>query len=185
MHCRFDVLKAVQSAAVLLRRERKRMTRLRLLKLLIIADRRSIQEMGRPILGSRVVAMDNGPLHSAIYDLIKGEHPAQAVWSKFIMTDGPLFVQLIDEPDVSQLSRPEIALLTQVSEELADQDDYTLSQMTHEFPEFKKRHVKGTSREISLEDIIEGVGRGADKAAILEDLRDDDAFERFFSRLRA
>ena len=31
MHCRFDPKKAVQAAAVLLRKERKRMTRLRLL----------------------------------------------------------------------------------------------------------------------------------------------------------
>ena len=65
-------MKAVQAAAVLLRNEGTKMTRLRLLKLLLIADRKSIKEMGVPILGSKIVAMDNGPLHSEIYDLIKG-----------------------------------------------------------------------------------------------------------------
>ena len=182
MHCRFDAMKAIQAAAVLLRKERKRMTRLRLLKLLLIADRTSIKEMGFPILGSRIVAMDNGPLHSAIYDLIKGNHPAEPLWSKYIMTDGPRDVVLVDEPELSKLSRPEIALLTRVSDELVQQDDWTISNLTHGFQEWTRYYSEGTSTEIPLEAVIEGVGRGPDKEEILQDLRDAEAFDRFFSR---
>lgn len=158
------------------------MTRLRLLKLLLIADRMSIKEMGFPILGSKVVAMDNGPLHSAIYDLIKGNHPAEPIWSKYIMTDGPRDVVLADEPELSKLSRPEIALLARVSDELAQQDDWAISNLTHEFQEWTQYYRKGTSTEIPLEAMIDGVGRGQDKEEILQDLQDAEAFDRFFSR---
>jgi uncharacterized phage-associated protein len=182
MHCHFDAMKAVQAAAVLLRKERKRMTRLRLLKLLLIADRACIQEMGFPILGSKIVAMDNGPLHSAIYDLIKGIHPAEAIWSKYVMNDGPRDVVLVDEPELSKLSRKEVALLTKVSDDLAQQDDWTISVMTHGFREWKQYYCEGTSTEIPLEAVIDGVGRGHDKEEILQDLRDDEAFEQLFSR---
>ena len=182
MHCRFDVVRAVQAAAVLLRKERKRMTRLRLLKLLLIADRRSIKEMGVPIFGSRIVATDNGPMHSAIHDLIRGNHPGEPIWSKFIMSDGPRDVVLVDEPDVSNLSRAEIDLLTKVCDELAAEDDWALSVITHGFQEWKDYYHEGTFTEIPLEAVIDGVGRGQDKEEILQDLYDDEAFDRFFSQ---
>ena len=104
-HIRFDAEKAVQAAGVLLRNEGKRMSRLRLLKLLIIADRRCLKETGRPILGSKVVAMDNGPLHSDVYDLIKGEHASEPLWSRYIAKAGKQDVVLEDEPPVGRLSR--------------------------------------------------------------------------------
>lgn len=58
-----DVEKAIQAVGVLLRREGKRASRLRLLKLLYIADRISLQKTGTPILGSKVVALKHGPVH--------------------------------------------------------------------------------------------------------------------------
>ena len=182
MHCRFDAVKAVQAAAVLLRKERKRMTQLRLLKLLLIADRTSIKEMGFPILGSKIVAMENGPVHSAIYDLIKGNHPDEPIWSKYIMTDGPRDVLLADEPELSKLSRPEIALLSRVSDDLAQRDDWAISTLTRGFPEWTQFYREETSTEIPLEALIEGVGRGPEKDEILQDLRDAEAFDRFFSK---
>ena len=83
MFLKFNTEKAIQVAGVLLREEGKSMTRLRLLKLLLIADRQSLRETGRPILGSRIVAMDNGPLHSDVYDLIKGAHNSAPAWSAY------------------------------------------------------------------------------------------------------
>jgi uncharacterized phage-associated protein len=175
-------MRAVQAAAVLLRKERKRMTRLRLLKLLLIADRTSIKEMGFPILGSKIVAADNGPLHSAIDDLIKGNHAAEPMWSKYIMNDGPRDVVLVDEPELSKLSRPEIALLARVSDELAQHDDWAICNLTRAFQEWTQHYREGSFVEIPLDAVIDGAGRGQDKEEILQDLCDAEAFDRFFSR---
>ena len=73
MYFQFGTRKIVEAAAVLLRSSQHgRMGRLRLLKLLYIADRESLRETGRPIVGTKLVAMDLGPVHSEVYDLIKG-----------------------------------------------------------------------------------------------------------------
>ncbi len=180
-HLRFDAEKAVQAAGVLLRNEGKRMSRLRLLKLLVIADRKCLEDTGRPILGSKVVAMKNGPLHSDVYDLIKGSHQQEPVWSRYIGREGPRDVFLESEPAVGRLSKHEIELLISVSDMHAQMDDFAISMLTHDFEEFATHYQEGTSRPIPLEAIIAGVGRKADSDAILDDLRDDEAWDRFFS----
>jgi len=62
--------------------ESREMDRVRLLKLLYIADRESIAQTGEPILGTKLVAMKWGPLHSKVLDLINGvgAPEEEAVW---------------------------------------------------------------------------------------------------------
>lgn len=182
MFLKFNIEKAIQAAGVLMREEGKTMTRLRLLKLLLIADRQNLRDTGRPILGSRIVAMDNGPLHSDVYDLIKGTHNSEPAWSAYFTNDGPRNLRMTEQSGVGLLSRQEIDTLIRVSQMHETTDDYALSQLTHEFPEWQETYEKGTSRPISLEKLIAGVGREDDKEAILQDLHDDEAFNAFFSR---
>ena len=74
MHFRFDFEKALQAAAELLRHEpHQQMGRVRLMKLLYIADREALKEVGRPITCDSVVAMKHGPVLSRLYDIIKGQ----------------------------------------------------------------------------------------------------------------
>ena len=73
MTFRFSFEKRLQAAGVLLGLDGDRMERIRLLKLLYIADRELLAETGRTITGDRVVAMDHGPVLSQVYDLIKGQ----------------------------------------------------------------------------------------------------------------
>ena len=70
---RLDTRKTIEAAATLLRlAPYRRMSRKRLLALLYLADRESLKPTGRPIIGGRLVAMDYGPIHSEVYDFIKG-----------------------------------------------------------------------------------------------------------------
>src|SRR4051794_12013200 len=93
----FNPEKAIQLAGILLRFENGKMEYLRLLKLLYIADRESIGETGRPLSCSATWALDKGPLSSDVYDLIKGETTAEALWSRHIRTHGHN-VELISDP---------------------------------------------------------------------------------------
>ena len=87
MYFRFSTKKAIQAVGVLLRQTRGRMEHVRLLKLLYIADRQHLKSFHRPIVGNRLVAMKNGPLHSEIYNLVKGEHLDEPLWSEFLRRD--------------------------------------------------------------------------------------------------
>ena len=133
---RLDVEKAIQAAGVLLRREGKKAGRLRLLKLLYIADRISVQKTGTAILGSKIVAMKHGPLHGEVLDLINGEHAKEPTWSRHFRSVGR-DVLLHHEPGVGKLSRQEIELLNQVVDERVNRDDWDVAMETHGYKEWR------------------------------------------------
>ena len=183
MTMRLDVGKAIQAVGVLLRREGKRAIRLRLLKLLYIADRISLQKTGSPILGSKLVAMRHGPVHSAVFDLVKGEHIDEPVWSRYFRNLGRDVV-LEEEPEVGKLSRYEVELLNQVVDQRINLSDWDVAEETHGFEEWQKSYPdpsENTSRPIPLEVLIAAVGRGGDQAEIVQDMNDSEAFQRFFA----
>jgi uncharacterized phage-associated protein len=180
---RLDIGKAIQAVGVLLRREGKRASRLRLLKLLYIADRISLAKTGSPILGSKIVAMRHGPVHSDIFDLIKGVHIDEPVWSRHFRNVGRDVV-LEEEPEVGRLSRFEIELLNQVVDQRSDLSDWDVAEETHGFEEWQKSYpdpMENTSRPIPLELLIAAVGRSADEVEIVQDMNDSEAFQRFFA----
>jgi uncharacterized phage-associated protein len=177
---RIDTRKAIEAAATLLRLAPHRiMGRKRLLALLYIADRESLKRTGRPIIGGRLVAMDYGPIHSEVYDLIKGAHSEQAEWSSHFQNEAYL-VTLAHDLGPSALSRREINLLNEVSSERLGKDDFDIARETH-FEEWEKNHQEGTSTAIPLEHLIDAVGRSKDKDAILRDAEEKTFFDKMFA----
>lgn len=178
---RLSIQKAIEVAGVLAGFEStSRISRLRLLKLLYIAERESIDETGRPILGSVVVAMPHGPLHSKVLDLIRGVHRQEPQWSTVFYNDRHMLVRLHD-PGRSHLSRYEIEKLTEVSERYADKDDWEVAKITEQFTEYTKNYKQeGSSQEIPLGDVVDALGRSADKDAILQDATDRAIADQLF-----
>ncbi len=84
MTFRFNFEKTLQAAGVLLSLDDNRMDRIRLLKLLYIADRELLAEVGRPMTGDIPVAMKYGPVPSRVYDLIKGLAGRTEDWFRYI-----------------------------------------------------------------------------------------------------
>jgi uncharacterized phage-associated protein len=185
MFFRCKTEKIIQAAAVLLRLAAdRRMSYLRLLKLLYIADRDNLRDALRPIIGTRPVAMKDGPTHSKVYDLVKGQHWDEALWSNHIRKDG-YQVELVKDPGVSELSRFEIRVLTEVFEQRASKGDWEIVEETHGFPEWDKNYPDksaNTSRTIPFEDLIDALGRSAEKGSILEEAEEDAAIDNLFSR---
>jgi uncharacterized phage-associated protein len=154
-----------------------------LLKLLYIADRISVQRTGAPIVGSKIVAMEHGPLHSEVFDLIKGEHVEEPAWSRYFRNAGRN-IALQREPGVGRLSRQEIELLNQVADERVNRDDWDVAMETHTYQEWRDAYPdprENTSHPISWAQLIDAVGRTADKDSILQDMEDSAAFGRFFA----
>lgn len=181
MYFSFGTRKIVEAAATLLRAEAcRRMSYLRLLKLLYIADRESLRESGRPIVGTRPVAMDFGPVLSEVLDLVNGQHADEAVWSEFIRKDG-YAVALEKDPGVLSLSRHEIERLTKTSEEYRNTDDWEIVKQTHAFEEWKNNITLGTSTPIPLEDMIKAVGRANELEDILQEAEQTTVLRRLLS----
>jgi uncharacterized phage-associated protein len=179
MPYRFNILKAIEAAGVLLREEpSRRMSRIRLLKLLYIADRESLQKTGRPITGDRVVSMQLGPVLSELYDCIKGTACHLQTWERFFRSEGHE-VEMLEPPPTDDLCRYEIETLQHVFSQWRDKDEWEIVKATHAFPEW--RDPGDTSEPIAFEDILKAVGWSEDQAKrILQEAASQAGTDRFF-----
>ena len=118
MRMRFNEAKATEAAAFLLKLRGGRMKYIKLLKLLYLADRKSLLERGRTITSDRYVSMDDGPVLSITYNLIQGDYRnTQHIWSNTIIPAEDFDVRLKDpdaDVEVGRLSRSEIETLNSV-----------------------------------------------------------------------
>src|SRR5262245_18254423 len=113
---RLDTMKAIQAAAVLLREEHcERMGYLRLMKLLYIADRECLKEVGKPITGDRTVAMEHGPVLSNLLNIVKDEDGRSTEWRQFIRRE-TYWLELCEDPGTGELTRFEIRKLKEVAQ---------------------------------------------------------------------
>jgi uncharacterized phage-associated protein len=185
-----DVRKIIQAIAVLLHSDRcHRMSYLRLLKLLYIADRESWAQTGHGMFGDKVVAMKHGPVLSGVYYLVESNHPESAIWNEFLRKDG-YQLELIDDPGTGELSPYEENKLREIAERFKDADEWDVVNVTHTFPEWLRNwHSEkriGNVCDIALEDILAAVCRSRDIDAITEEAAvteaEDALLDRFFAR---
>jgi uncharacterized phage-associated protein len=181
MHFQFDFAKALQAVGVLLEYEKcRRMSYMRLLKLLYVADRESLAETGRPITGDRALAMQRGPVLSRTQDLIKGQSPRAGEWDHFVHTDR-YEMELVADPGRGELSKGEVAKLLEVSDRYRNLDEWLLSEETHKFEEWQKHFPGGDgTAEIPWEDVLAALGRGTLAPAIERDESDRRFFDQLF-----
>jgi uncharacterized phage-associated protein len=179
----FHLDKTIQATAALLKTSKAtRMSRLRTLKLLYIAERESLKETGRTITGDRVVAMDHGPVLSTVYNLIKGQHADAATWDEFMRRDGEHDIQLLRDPGNGKLSRYEIEKISNVAERFEHYNDWALVEYTHSFPEWiKNKPESGSRRKIPLEDILTAIEMLDEKETLRQDAAGLTSVQRLFS----
>ncbi len=168
MEFRFDFDKSVQAASYLLHLEEGRMSYLRLLKLLYIAERELLAQTAAPLTGDIYKAMEHGPVLSQVLNLIKGMGTPSPEWERFIRRDG-YAVNLIGEPGRGRLSGEVIDKLSEVSARYREKDHWDLKDLTHEFPESKKNVPGGGSALIPLEDILEAQGEGQEALDVIQE----------------
>jgi hypothetical protein len=152
---RFQPLRATQAAALLAKLEGGRINYTKMLKLLYLADRRSLVETGRPITGDRVVNMANGPVLSEVYDYVKGQVPEEASWRAFLQTEGRDLVFMKDAGD-GELSEYDIELLTELQEQHRGQNFKNLIDEVHLLPEWKMPQGDAKAERLPYEEILRG-----------------------------
>ncbi|MCC6699190.1 MAG: SocA family protein [Candidatus Hydrogenedentes bacterium] len=181
MSFQFDTNKAIQVAAFMIRLgQTDRMNVMKLLKLLYIADRESLQEVGFPITGDEPWAMKHGPVLTRIYDLCKtnaSEWPVEQddnenLWCSFFKRVN-YDLCLIGDPGDDELSPHDEKILRQVFSRYGALDKYQLRDLTHGFQEWIKNPPGASSIRIPLGDILDSVSRG-DCVTAIEERRDEE-----------
>jgi uncharacterized phage-associated protein len=169
MFVRFDFDRCMEAAGGLFgTTETKTMGRMRLLKLLYLANRKSLRETGDPIVDDDMYAMKNGPVLSETYNFIKGENwslTRQSEWDRhFRIVDG-ILLKMVDDPGTDHLSDYDVETLTVIAHQYRDAEDEDLSELTHTFEEWKK-HWDGTKNREAIpeQDLLTGIGYTLDQA---------------------
>lgn len=178
MPLQFRQDRTTQAAARLLGLHRAPMPYLKLIKLLYLADRQALLELGRPISYDLFVSMPHGPVLSRTYDLILGEPENDSYWRRYISPPEGYDVSLIAPAPNDQLSPAQEAILDDVNRRFGWMDKWALRDLTHQLPEY--HDPNGSSVPINLTEILlaQGVSE-ADARAILEEIGAETYAERW------
>lgn len=131
----FSDEKVAQMSAYFLVKRGGRMSHLKLMKLLYLADRESMDQIDEPITADVPVSMKNGPVLSRTYDLMKGE-TLSAAWQKWVADiqdhEVTLRTAVSGRDDLDELSDFDLEILDKVWAEHGHKTRWDLVEFTHE-----------------------------------------------------
>jgi len=111
------------------------MNRLKLVKLLWLADRYHLLKYGRMILKDDYYALENGPVPSKTLNIAKSP---EDVYSSMYLVKSQHVVKSKAEAEFSMFSESDIEVLDLVWKEFGGFDQWELCEITHEYPEWKR-----------------------------------------------
>lgn len=158
----FSEKKAAQVAAFFLFQARGRLPVLKLMKLMYLAERRSYQQYGEPIIGDTLVSMEHGPVLSRTLNRINGMTPSAVDgWDMWVSDREGYDVALSDaslirspEEDLLELSDADLSLLVETWNEFGHLSKYQIRDYTHDHcPEWID--PDGSSVPISMNRLFE------------------------------
>lgn len=131
----FDAEKFTQVAAYLTSHAPQGMTRKKLFKLIYFADRMHMAVYARPVINDFYINMDQGPVPSQAYDLVKG-HTGRCstrdleVFSRYIRVDG-MHLSIAEAPATDLISGTDKEVLDSVLEKYGHRSADFLSALSH------------------------------------------------------
>jgi uncharacterized phage-associated protein len=187
----FNERKAAQAAAYFLFRAGGRLDVLKLMKLLYLAERRSFEKYGEPMIGDRLVSMPHGPVLSRTYNYMNGELPsAEGGWDSWIADRAEHVLSLknpksLRSPEsLKQLSDADLGVLDEVWKKFGRMTGSQLRNYTHRHcPEWKD--PEGSMIPMQLEDLFKALNfTPARSREALARLREASEAEAAFARAR-
>ena len=173
-----NIEKLIQACDYLVKKNGISLNYTKLIKLLYLADKESLKSSFQTITGDTYVSMDNGPVLSRLYDLIKGKYrkdeSAQNLWNSRFIKDGYDLLLVTDRIPHSELSAFEMQILDEIYEKFENYDFNEMIAYVHQnCPEWKD--PKGSSVPIQPEEVLESIGRTPDEIEWI--LNETSAFE--------
>lgn len=139
----FDHKKATQAINYLTRKEGGQIDKLKLIKLIYLADRYHIRRYGRPLVNDAYFAMPLGPVGSSVKDIAELSgflSTAELSYAKEFIQPGKTTHSIVSKADVDTdvFSKSELEALDFVFSEFGDKTGSALVNITHRYPEWLK-----------------------------------------------
>lgn len=161
----FNYKKVVQSFNFFAIKNGGSENKMKALKLLWLSDRLHLREYGRMISNDNYYGLPNGPVPSASRDILEKssffkDDIAQDYADRYIKIINKYTYSSIQDVAYKVFSKSEIEILNKIYDNFGNKDQYDLSELSHEFPEWKKfksvLDKKLSSRfQIKIEDFFE------------------------------
>lgn len=178
--------KSAQMAAYFARKEGGQIAVLKLIKLLYLADRESLDQYSYPMSGDCPVSMPHGPVLSGTYSLISLGSNSPDGWEAWISDRENHEVRLhreFERKDLDELSDAEIAIMQEVWQRFGRMDRWQIRDYTHDHCS-EWQDPQGSSRPISFADIFRALGRSPEEAQELaENLQSEQATDQLLASL--
>lgn len=169
---KFNEKKATQAASLFLEKNGGKMSYMKLIKLLYLADREALMLWERPLTGDTYFSMKHGPILSNVLDIISngGDPENSSYWYKYIGQPKNYDVKLKEKglPEADTLSQREMALISELSEKFKDFDRWDMVKFCHDFlPEWED--VGNTRKLIEISNILKALNKSTDEIKAIEE----------------
>lgn len=171
MNYPFDLRKADQVAAFFAQKAGGKINILKLIKLIYLAERESMDRYDHVMLNDHFLSMKHGPVLSTTLDYLNGRLDKKIEQSlpkseRFIKGRENHDASLTDEyrnttdDDLLDLSKADITVLTDMWQQHGDKNQFELAELTHFLcPEWKKPTMFEKSSPIPYEKILTVLGK--------------------------
>jgi len=153
----FDASKAKAAMAYVISRLGS-LDKIKLIKIIYLADRAMFLKHGRPITGDRQVAMPYGPVPSRCLDLVNGNFLNEQSFDVLHVDDNKVLPTDATKSEAEKLDEKERTALDEVMVEHGDTPVWTLVDFVDNLPEYKRTYNNGTSTTIPYELLLELYG---------------------------
>lgn len=115
----FDEAKALSAVLLILKKNKGKIDRHKLFKILYFADQKHIVRYGRPVIGDVYIAMKDGPVPSMLYDAVKSIDDSRYLFELFRdnLKSVRYFLLSDKEPDLDELSESDVECILESFEE--------------------------------------------------------------------
>ncbi len=142
----------------------EKMSYMKLIKLLYLADREALARWGRPITTDHYVSMDKGPVLSHVLDCInEGPGPdIKSYWAQHIAPSSNYEVTLSAIPDGELLSEAEDELLDEIFEKHGHLSRWAIVDLVHGLPNW--HDPDGRAIPIGYDEILRAFNKAPRKS---------------------
>ena len=179
MKYQFDEEKATQASAYLLKKYGGNLNYMKLIKMLYIANRKSIVECGEPIVPDLFVSMKQGPVLSGLLDKINYACPetTYSYWSEFLGVASAYTLHLKKNPGFGKLSRRALRILDEVDLEWHEKSQFDIVKWTHDSDNIPEWTDPGdSSYPICLEKLFSVLGKTQEETSFL--IREEKEYQK-------
>lgn len=154
IHFNFDHRKATQALNCFAAKSDGRISKMKALKLIYLADRYHLRKYGRLITNDLYFAMDYGPVPSSVKDLAEASDflsdDEQEYSEKYIRPINQYTLKAVSEPDHSVFSDSDVEALNFAWDTFGCLDKFELAELTHKYPEWE-RHRQALKQDSRIQ----------------------------------